>query len=188
MVTYLLGLTDSRDSCVNVVDGVPSQNHENSDDDVIEVVKDEEPPIEILSDGEEFELSKKNNTDNVPKIDFLPVLLVTEELKAGKEVTPIVNEAEGLDNSQNCNENLISKQTNDINMEIDPINVTDLINEPTNEGVVPNDDSSKPIEETVAIIQENSTPNKTNEEEINVKSHDDVTNEINDNTDINVEN
>lgn len=55
----------------------PDNVNDNSDDDVIEVVRDE-APIEILSDGEEMELHKKSAAEKSPKtFTFAPVVQET---------------------------------------------------------------------------------------------------------------
>lgn len=92
-ITHKHTFPDKNSGCENVIiSDVISQTdtvNDNSDDDVIEVVRDE-APIEILSDGEEMELQKKSTPDKaIENFTFATVVqetVVEKDDKASNDV------------------------------------------------------------------------------------------------------
>ncbi|XP_049870844.1 uncharacterized protein LOC126370139 [Pectinophora gossypiella] len=91
-----------------LITGVTSQAfNENSDDDVIEVVRDE-APIEILSDGEELEMERQNHhqqsvIQNFHFTSFPPIDVGKEKNDLGDVEDPLKNDSP-LSNDNNVPE------------------------------------------------------------------------------------
>lgn len=163
MPNYHCFLTEIENGCMNlVISGITSGINESlSDDDVIEVVRDE-APIEILSDGEETELQNS-------KLNQLATVMEDFHFTSVPSISDSHNE-----------QNVESRDANDPLMSVSPKESTEENSQDANPNVTKADivvDNIPPVANENKAVEENTAAKETDDNKSSSASEDKTSSE-----------